>query len=35
LLDSLREDPDVLMVGEMREPETMRLTLSAAEPVTW
>ena len=31
LLDSLREDPDVLMVGEMREPETMRLTLSAAE----
>jgi len=27
----LREDPDVLMVGEMREPETMRLTLSAAE----
>ncbi len=31
LLDSLREDPDVLMVGEMREPETMRLTLGAAE----
>src|SRR5580658_7180953 len=31
LVDSLREDPDVLMVGEMREPETMRLTLSAAE----
>jgi twitching motility protein PilT len=31
LLDALREDPDVLMVGEMREPETMRLTLSAAE----
>ena len=31
LLDSLREDPDVLMVGEMREPETMRLTLNAAE----
>ena len=31
LHDSLREDPDVLMVGEMREPETMRLTLSAAE----
>ena len=31
LLDSLREDPDVLMVGEMREPETMRLTLAAAE----
>ena len=31
LLDALREDPDVLMIGEMREPETMRLTLSAAE----
>ncbi len=31
LLDALREDPDVLMVGEMREPETMRLTLNIAE----
>jgi twitching motility protein PilT len=31
LLDSLREDPDVLMVGEMREPDTMRLTLNASE----
>jgi twitching motility protein PilT len=31
LLDALREDPDVLMVGEMREPDTMRLTLNAAE----
>jgi twitching motility protein PilT len=31
LLDSLREDPDVLMVGEMRDPETMRLTLGASE----
>jgi twitching motility protein PilT len=31
LHDALREDPDVLMVGEMRDPETMRLTLSAAE----
>lgn len=31
LLDSLREDPDVLMVGELRDPEVMRLTLSAAE----
>jgi twitching motility protein PilT len=31
LLDSLREDPDVLMVGEMREPDCMRLTLSASE----
>jgi len=31
LLDALREDPDVLMVGELREPETMRLTLHASE----
>ena len=31
LLDALREDPDVLMVGEMREPETMRLTLNVSE----
>ena len=31
LLDALREDPDVVMVGEMRDPETMRLTLSASE----
>lgn len=31
LLDALREDPDVLVVGEMREPETIRLTLGAAE----
>jgi len=31
LHDALREDPDVLMVGEMRDPDTMRLTLSASE----
>jgi twitching motility protein PilT len=31
LFDAMREDPDVLMVGEMREPEVMRLTLNAAE----
>jgi len=31
LLDALREDPDVIMVGELREPETMQLTLNAAE----
>jgi len=31
LLDALREDPDVVMVGEMRDAETMRLTLNAAE----
>jgi twitching motility protein PilT len=31
IIDSLREDPDVLMVGEMRESEVMRLTLNASE----
>ncbi len=31
LLDVLREDPDVIVVGELREPEVMRLTLNAAE----
>jgi len=31
LYDAMREDPDVLVVGEMRDPETMRLTLNAAE----
>jgi pilus retraction protein PilT len=31
LLDVLRENPDVIVVGELREPETMQLTLSAAE----
>jgi twitching motility protein PilT len=28
---SLREDPDVLLIGEMRDPETMRAALTAAE----
>lgn len=31
LLDVLREDADIIMVGELREPETMRLTVNAAE----
>jgi twitching motility protein PilT len=31
LLDVLREDPDVIVVGELREPETIRLTINAAE----
>jgi twitching motility protein PilT len=31
LVDALREDPDVLMIGEMREPDIMKLTLNAAE----
>jgi twitching motility protein PilT len=28
---ALREDPDVLLVGEMRDPETMALAITAAE----
>jgi twitching motility protein PilT len=28
---ALREDPDIIVVGEMRDPETMELALSAAE----
>ncbi len=31
LLDVLRENPDVIVVGELREAETMRRTLNAAE----
>jgi len=31
LISALREDPDVLMVGEMREPETISTVLTAAE----
>lgn len=31
LIDALRQDPDVLMVGELRDPECMRLTLAVAE----
>jgi twitching motility protein PilT len=31
LRDALREDPDVLMIGEMRDEETTRLALTAAE----
>lgn len=31
ITDALRENPDVLVISEMRTPEVMRLTLSAAE----
>jgi len=30
-VDALRENPDVLVISEMRTPEVMRLTLNAAE----
>jgi pilus retraction protein PilT len=31
LLDVLREDPDVIVIGEIRDPETIKLTLNIAE----
>jgi twitching motility protein PilT len=31
LRDALREDPDLLLIGEMRDPETIGLALTAAE----
>jgi twitching motility protein PilT len=31
LIDVMRADPDVIMVGELRDSQTMRLTLNAAE----
>lgn len=31
LIDAMREDPDVLMVGEMRDAATMQMTLNASE----
>jgi twitching motility protein PilT len=31
LRDALREDPDILLVGEMRDPATIELALTAAE----
>lgn len=31
LRSALREDPDVILVGEMRDPETIQLALTAAE----
>jgi twitching motility protein PilT len=31
LRGALREDPDVIMVGEMRDPETMKMAMEAAE----
>jgi twitching motility protein PilT len=31
LRDGLREDPDILLLGEMRDPETISLALTAAE----
>ena len=31
IVDALKEDPDVLLIGEMRDLETIRLALTAAE----
>jgi Tfp pilus assembly pilus retraction ATPase PilT len=35
LIDVLREDADVIVVGELREGETMRLVLNATESGHW
>jgi len=32
---ALREDPDIILVGEMRDIETIRLALTASKPATW
>ena len=34
LRSALREDPDVILVGELRDLETIRLALTGAKPVT-
>ncbi len=31
LVQAMRQDPDVLLIGEMRDPETMKVALQAAE----
>ena len=31
----LRQDPDIILIGEMRDEETVRTALSAAETATW
>jgi twitching motility protein PilT len=31
LKEMLRQDPDIIFVGEMRDPETISMTLMAAE----
>jgi hypothetical protein len=35
LRSALREDPDVILVGEMRDLETIRLASPAPKPDTW
>ena len=35
LRSALREDQDAVLVGEMRDLETIRLALTAAKPATW
>ncbi|SQC45275.1 twitching motility protein PilT [Klebsiella pneumoniae] len=32
---ALRQDPDVILLGELRDSETIRLALTAAETGTW
>ncbi len=35
LRGALREDPDIILVGEMRDLETIELAITAAAPGTW
>ena len=35
LRSALREDPDIILVGELRDLETIRLALTAAERAIW
>ena len=35
LRSALREDPDIILVGEMRDLETIHLAMTAAETATW
>ncbi len=35
IVDALRENPDVLVIGEMRTPEVMRLSLPRRRPDIW
>ena len=34
LRSALREDPDIILVGELRDLETIRLAMTAAKPAT-
>ena len=35
LQEFLRQDPDIMLVGETRDKETAKIAIEAASPVTW